>query len=100
MMPPAGVDRACDEAARKQGTLDGLSDRSSHPIARHPALAAFDDEGRGPAAAIMRDQPVVIRNSFAGGHVVLRVPDLNRMIGSPLPGGFLARCLPGQALYR
>ena len=77
MMPPAGVDRACDEAARKQGTLqgtlDGLSDRSSHPIARHPALAAFDDEGRGLAAAIMRDQPVVIRNSFAGGHVVLRV---------------------------
>jgi len=65
MMPPAGVDRACDEAARKQGTPD--------PIARHPALAAFDDEGRGLAAAIMRDQPVVIRNSFAGGHVVLRV---------------------------
>jgi len=73
MMPPAGVDRACDEAARKQGTLDGLSDRSSHPIARHPALAAFDDEGRGLAAAIMRDQPVVIWNPFAGGRVVLRV---------------------------
>jgi len=32
MMPPAGVDRAWDEAASKQGTPDGLprSQQSSH----------------------------------------------------------------------
>jgi len=36
-------------------------------------VAAIDDEGRGLAAAIMRDQPVVIWNPFAGGRVVLRV---------------------------
>jgi hypothetical protein len=36
-------------------------------------VAAIDDEGRGLAAAIMRDRPVVIQNSFADGHVVLRV---------------------------
>jgi len=35
-------------------------------------VAAIDDEGRGLAAAIMRDQPVVIQNSFADEHVVLR----------------------------
>jgi len=36
-------------------------------------VAAGDDEGRGLAAVIMRDQPVVIWNPFAGGRVVLRV---------------------------
>ena len=41
MMPPAGVDRAWDEAASKQGTPDGLPDRSSHPISRHPARGCY-----------------------------------------------------------
>lgn len=41
MMPPAGVDRAWDEAASKQGTPDGLPDRSSHPITRHPARGCW-----------------------------------------------------------
>jgi hypothetical protein len=36
-------------------------------------VAVIDDEGSGLAAAIMRNQPVGIQNSFAGGHVVLRV---------------------------
>jgi hypothetical protein len=35
-------------------------------------VAASDDEGSGLAAAIMRDQPVVIQNSFADEYVVLR----------------------------
>jgi len=35
--------------------------------------AAIDDEGRRLAAAIMRDRPLAIQNSFADGHVVLRV---------------------------
>ena len=68
----AGVDRAWDEAARKQAHRDGL------PAAVIPSrairrVAASDDDGRGLAAAIMRDQPVVIQSPLAGGHVVLRV---------------------------
>ena len=56
----------------------------SHAMRR---VAAIDDEGRGLAAAPVRWRA----RSFTG-------PGLNRMIGSPPPGGFLARCLPGQAL--
>ena len=57
--------------------------------------AVIDDEGRGLAAAIMRAacrDPELVRRrarSFTG-------PDLNRMIGSPPAGGFLARC-PGPS---
>jgi hypothetical protein len=36
-------------------------------------VAVIDDESRGLAATIIGDQPVVVWNSFAGGHVVLRV---------------------------
>jgi len=56
----------------KQGTLDAPR---SQPSSHHTPSGAWllsDDEGRGLAAAIMRDQPVVIQNSYADEHVVLR----------------------------
>ena len=54
----------------------------SHAMRR---VAAIDDEGRGPAAANMRDQPVVVWNWFAGARSFTG-PDLNRMIESAPPG--------------
>jgi len=68
MMPPAGVDRAWDEG-RQEASHTGWPPQIAAVIPSRAIrrVAAIDDEGRGLAAAIMRDQPVVVLNWFAGG---------------------------------
>ena len=73
MMPPAGVNRACDAAARKQGTHWMASQIAAvipSRAIRRVALSTM--KAAGSRQQSMRDQPVVIQNSSADEHVVLR----------------------------